>query len=125
MRAFALNWNSCTFTLTWKKKNHYYDFVRIFFNVSIESVPVLGRIPVFFPVFIVPMKVCRVLVAISVDTKKPSKVEKVYEGAYSVKYIKHSEDRPKHEMIEGSIYIKCFHSVSLQSWEFPEILRLE
>lgn len=77
--------------------------------MSIEYVPMLGRIPVFLPVFIMSMKVCRVLVAISVDTEKPNEVKKVYEGAYSFKYIKHSGDRPKHEVIDG-VYISAYKS---------------
>lgn len=59
----------------------------------------LGKLPVFFPVFIVPMKVCRCLAAISVDNKK-NKVKKEHEGVYSFKYTKHGRDRPKHEVTE-------------------------
>ena len=62
MHAFALNWN-CIFIMAWKKKNRCYNFV-------IDSVPMLGKFPVFFPVFIMPMKFCRWLFAVSVNTEK-------------------------------------------------------
>lgn len=44
--------------------------------MNIESVPMLSKLSVFFPVFIVPMKVCRCLAAISVDNKKKTKLRK-------------------------------------------------
>lgn len=107
MHAFALTWNSYKFILPWKNKNHYYSFVRNFY-VNIESVPMLGKHPVFFPAFIMPMKVCRWLVVISLDTKK-TKFKKEYEGASSFKCIKHSRDRLKHEVTEP-VYIRAYKS---------------
>lgn len=67
---FSLNQNTCTFILK-LKKNHDNN-CQIFFYMTAEYFPMLGRLPVFFHVFIVAMMVCRWLVTISVDTKKQS-----------------------------------------------------
>lgn len=97
-------WSSCTFILTQKKKNNSLTLLE-FFTWILNTFQCWENF--LSSVFIMPMNACRCLLVFPLILKK--EIKKVYEGAYSFKYIKHSKYRQRHG-VTALVYISAYKS---------------